>query len=149
LCYLEGKTNEQAARVLGCPVGSMSWRLNRGREMLRQRLTRRNLAMAPMLFPPMLAKSTASVAMPSSLVHTTVQAGVAVAKAGTTVGTVSASVAGLTEETLRTLALIKLAKMGGLAAAILMFLFLLFGTYQVIFPSDGPQPVDRAVSHCD
>jgi RNA polymerase sigma factor (sigma-70 family) len=149
LCYLEGKTNEQAARMLGCPVGSMSWRLNRGREMLRQRLNRRQMALGPILFPPMLAQSTASVAMSSSLVHTTVQAGVAVAKAGTTAGTVSASVASLTEETLRTLALVKLAKMGGLAAALLMFFLLLLGAYQVIFPSDGPQPVERAVTHCD
>jgi RNA polymerase sigma factor (sigma-70 family) len=41
LCYWEGKTNEEAARQLGCPAGSMSWRLARGREMLRQRLTGR------------------------------------------------------------------------------------------------------------
>jgi RNA polymerase sigma factor (sigma-70 family) len=149
LCYLEGKTNEQAAKVLGCPVGSMSWRLNRGREMLRQRLNRRQLALGPMMFPPMLAKSMAAVTMPSSLVQTTVHAGVAVAKAGTTAGAVSASVASLTEETLRGLALAHLAKVGGVLAAVLMFLLLLFGAYQVVFPADGPLPIDRAVSHCD
>jgi RNA polymerase sigma factor (sigma-70 family) len=41
LCYWEGKTNEEAARQLGCPAGSISWRLARGRELLRQRLLRR------------------------------------------------------------------------------------------------------------
>jgi RNA polymerase sigma factor (sigma-70 family) len=41
LCYWEGKTNAEAARELGCPSGSMSWRLARGREMLRHRLSRR------------------------------------------------------------------------------------------------------------
>jgi RNA polymerase sigma factor (sigma-70 family) len=41
LCYWEGLTNEEAARQLGCPAGSMSWRLARGRELLRRRLTRR------------------------------------------------------------------------------------------------------------
>ena len=41
LCYLEGKTNGEAARQLGCPAGSMSSRLARGRELLRQRLTGR------------------------------------------------------------------------------------------------------------
>src|SRR5262249_24883430 len=39
LCYLEGKTNEEAARLLGWPTGSMSARLARGRELLRDRLT--------------------------------------------------------------------------------------------------------------
>src|SRR5271155_4425100 len=45
LCYLEGHTNESAARALGWPVGSMAKRLERGRELLRQRLTRRGLAL--------------------------------------------------------------------------------------------------------
>src|SRR5262245_7356088 len=38
LCYLEGKTHAEAARELGCPPGSMSKRLARGRELLRGRL---------------------------------------------------------------------------------------------------------------
>ena len=43
LCYLEGKTNEAAAHELGWPAGSMSRRLARGRELLRQRLLRRGV----------------------------------------------------------------------------------------------------------
>jgi len=39
LCYLEGKTNNEAARQLGCPAGTMSWRLKKGRDLLRRRLT--------------------------------------------------------------------------------------------------------------
>ena len=41
LCYLDGWTNEEAAHLLGWPVGSISYRLARGREMLRQRLSER------------------------------------------------------------------------------------------------------------
>ena len=39
LCYWEGMTNHEAARQLGCPAGSMSWRLQKGRALLRQKLT--------------------------------------------------------------------------------------------------------------
>jgi len=46
LCYLEGRSNEAAARELGWPLGSMAKRLERGRELLRQRLTRRGLALS-------------------------------------------------------------------------------------------------------
>jgi HlyD family secretion protein len=46
LCYLEGKTNKQAARLLGCPVGTVSVQLWQARERLRTRLTRRGLALS-------------------------------------------------------------------------------------------------------
>jgi RNA polymerase sigma-70 factor (ECF subfamily) len=41
LCYLEGLTNEEAARALGWPAGSMSRRLERARGLLRRRLAGR------------------------------------------------------------------------------------------------------------
>jgi RNA polymerase sigma-70 factor (ECF subfamily) len=50
LCYLEGKTNEEAARLLGWPTGSMSHRLARGRDLLRERLESR-LAGLSILLP--------------------------------------------------------------------------------------------------
>lgn len=43
LCYLEGKSQEQAARVLGCPRGSVAGWLARARNLLHARLTRRGV----------------------------------------------------------------------------------------------------------
>ncbi|MCI0642752.1 MAG: sigma-70 family RNA polymerase sigma factor [Gemmataceae bacterium] len=46
LCCLEGKTNEEAARQLGCPKGTLLSRLSRARELLRHRLSRRGVALS-------------------------------------------------------------------------------------------------------
>ena len=46
LVYLEGRTHDEAARAIGCPLGSMAWRLARAREDLRRRLARRGVGLA-------------------------------------------------------------------------------------------------------
>jgi RNA polymerase sigma factor (sigma-70 family) len=40
-CYLEGKTNQEAARLLGFPVGTVKGRLWKARAMLREGLLKR------------------------------------------------------------------------------------------------------------
>jgi RNA polymerase sigma factor (sigma-70 family) len=40
LCYMQGRTQPQAAQLLGWPLGTVQIRLHRGRERLRSRLTR-------------------------------------------------------------------------------------------------------------
>ena len=44
LCYLRGRTHDQAAAELRCPVGTVRSRLARGRDLLRKRLTSRGFA---------------------------------------------------------------------------------------------------------
>ena len=46
LCYLRGRTHEQAAEDLRCPVGTVRSRLARGRDLLRKRLTRRGFGLS-------------------------------------------------------------------------------------------------------
>ena len=46
LCYLEGKTRDEAAAVLKVSPGTVKGRLERGRELLRDRLARRGVALS-------------------------------------------------------------------------------------------------------
>jgi RNA polymerase sigma-70 factor (ECF subfamily) len=62
LCYLEGKTHEQAARQLAVPVGSVSWRMNRARELLLRRLARRGVALSAAALALLLSGQRASAA---------------------------------------------------------------------------------------
>lgn len=60
ICYLDGKTHLEAARVLGCPSGSVADRLARARAELRRRLLRRGLVLSAGLLLSLLKNSRAS-----------------------------------------------------------------------------------------
>jgi RNA polymerase sigma factor (sigma-70 family) len=45
LCHLEGRAHEDAARELGCPLGTLHSRLARAKDQLRTRLQRRGVAL--------------------------------------------------------------------------------------------------------
>jgi HlyD family secretion protein len=78
LCDLEGCTHEQAARHLGWPVGTVKSRQSRGRQRLRERLTRRGLApSAGLLAAPLgLVHDGPSVLLDHELVRSTIGAAV-------------------------------------------------------------------------
>jgi RNA polymerase sigma factor (sigma-70 family) len=82
LCYLEGKTHHEAARALGVRPGSMSWRLARGRELLRRRLVKRGIVLSAVAVAGALTADTAPAALPASLLDATVRAGLLFAAGG-------------------------------------------------------------------
>jgi hypothetical protein len=109
LCYLQGKTNEEAARQLGWPKGSVATRLARARERLRLRLTRRGMALSTAITATTLSQATASRALPATVVNGTVRTALLLAaNHGVTAGVVSPSIAALTEGILKTMFLTKL-----------------------------------------
>lgn len=109
LCYLEGKTNEQAARELGCPIGSMSGLLMRGRELLRDRLAGRGVALSTVGLTTLLLDNVASAAVPAALVESTVQAAALFAAGQATVlGWASAEAVALAEGVLKAMITSKL-----------------------------------------
>jgi RND family efflux transporter MFP subunit len=74
LCDLEGRTCEEAARHLGCPVGTVGSRLSRGRRRLRDRLRRRGLAPRGPLDSAMIAAHALREPLPFKLVGSTADA---------------------------------------------------------------------------
>jgi RNA polymerase sigma factor (sigma-70 family) len=100
LCYLQGRTHEQAARELGRPPGSMSRQLGRALELLRGRLVRRGFALSGGLLVATLTTELAAGAVSPALAAGTVRAGLTVASGGAA----SAPVASLTAAVCRELA---------------------------------------------
>jgi RNA polymerase sigma factor (sigma-70 family) len=79
LCYLQGKSHQQAASELGWPSGSMSRRMERARGLLRDRLTRRGLALSSAVVFSLITKNASAATVPSSLLPATVKASLAFA----------------------------------------------------------------------
>jgi RNA polymerase sigma factor (sigma-70 family) len=95
LCDLGGLSYEDAARQLGCPIGTVKSRLARGRERLRCRLTRRGLAPSIDAEGMGLFPVAGPTAVPTTLQDPTVRSAIRLATGMTTKGVISASVAEL------------------------------------------------------
>jgi RNA polymerase sigma factor (sigma-70 family) len=139
LCYLEGRTRDEAAQELKCSVDSVKGRLERGRELLRTRLTRRGLTLSAILLGPGLAQQAASAAVGPALAAATV-AGALGFTASKAARPLAGSVVALANEALRSLFINKL-KMGVLLALLLGALVI--GATFVVGPEQAaghPQP---------
>ena len=89
LCYLEGKSNAEAARLMSCEVRAVEMRLTRGRRMLHGRLTCRGATLTAAAMEALLANE-ANAAITPQLAATTVQAAT-LAMGGPELGTAAIS----------------------------------------------------------
>ncbi len=117
LCYLQGKTNEQAARELGWPAGSMSRRLARARELLRGRLVRRGVTLSLTALGGVLSVDALAASVPAALTAAAVRAGSLAAAGASTAGAVAGLVKGVMQTMLFTK--LKIASLVVLAVGLL------------------------------
>jgi RNA polymerase sigma factor (sigma-70 family) len=94
LCYLGGKTYDEAAREIGCPKGTLATRLAKARELLRERLSGRGVTLSGAGLAAIFAEN-ARAGVPASLHTATVAAATSAAA--------SVGVATLTEGVLKTM----------------------------------------------
>jgi RNA polymerase sigma factor (sigma-70 family) len=135
LCYLEGKTNDQAAAILGCPRGSMAAKLAQARERLRECLARRGFLAPAASIAAALAKTAAPAAVPLPLLDNTVRAAVWFAyDEACAASLVSARPLALAKRTFRTMFLSK----SKVAAALLLVVAML-GTGTTVLLKAAPQ----------
>jgi RNA polymerase sigma factor (sigma-70 family) len=108
LCFLEGKTQDEAARELGCCKSTLRRRLERGRDLLRRRLLRRGVALSVGLLAAAVSQARDSAPLSAALTEATVKA--ALPSAGGPAGptAVSPKVAALVDGVSRATALTRL-----------------------------------------
>jgi RNA polymerase sigma factor (sigma-70 family) len=97
LCYLEGKTQDEAAARLGLPKGTLKGHLERGRALLRTRLARRDLRPGALLVLGAWPAASGAVCLSPSLLVGTGKAATAVAAGHVAISVVSPKVAALIE----------------------------------------------------
>ncbi len=79
LCYLEGKTNAEAAEHLCCPRGTIATRLARARDRLRASLGRRGVTLPAGVFAVLPARATSAGPVAPELARSFARAAAAVA----------------------------------------------------------------------
>ncbi len=140
LCYLEGKTKEEAARILGWPEGTVSGRLHRAKELLRSRLGRRGITLSAGGLAAAIT-SDAVAAVPVALIETTHRAALAFA-AGNIAGAVSTPVAALAQGVIQTMMWTKLRM---IAVALVALALLTSGSFVAVNKLAARQGTDASV----
>jgi hypothetical protein len=136
LCCLEGLSQEEAARRLGCTPGSIKGRLERGRRRLRDRLARRGIALAAALGVVEVSRCVAPASVPAGLPERSAAAACA--------GAASPAARALAEGVLQAM---KMTTLKGILAAVLAVGLLGLGTGALAFRLGGgglPAPKQAA-----
>ncbi|MGE3803128.1 MAG: RNA polymerase sigma factor [Gemmataceae bacterium] len=138
LCDLQGKSHEEAARELDCPLGSMSRQLQRGRELLRERLVGRGIALSAATLGACLA-DTARASAPAALMQQTIRNSVQFA-AGGSVDDAARPAADLASGALRSMSISKFKMVAACVAVVLIGAWVAIAAVAPVDPIDPTTP---------
>jgi RNA polymerase sigma factor (sigma-70 family) len=141
LCYLERLTRDKAAARLGLSPGSLHGRLERGRDLLRQRLSKRGLTLSALLTGAALGECAT---LSPTMVVSSAKAAALVAAGQSLTELVGPKALTLTREVLKNMVLTKL-KLGTAAVLCTVLLALVGGA----FTSRGEAQDPRAKAAVD
>jgi RNA polymerase sigma factor (sigma-70 family) len=137
LCYLEGRTQDEAAAQLGWSTRTFRRRLDQARGELGRRLVRRGVALSAALSALVLSDSVVSATVPANLAAATVEAGARVAAGESAAGIVSADVLAVTQGVRTAMFTSKLKAIVGL---LLLVGALTIGGWRVVADGSAGQP---------
>jgi RNA polymerase sigma factor (sigma-70 family) len=142
LCYLEGKTRDEAARLLSCSQSTLNRRIEHAKDRLRGRLAQRGVALSLALLVAGLTQTATSAGVSHTLAFSTVQA-VLASVSGKTAGVASAAATALAEGTLRAMSAAKLK----LAIAVVLAVGLVaLGAIALTHTAQAQRPTETATN---
>jgi RNA polymerase sigma factor (sigma-70 family) len=145
LCYLEGKTQTDAARQLATTPDAINSRLKRARQLLRTRLTRRGLLLTTAALAVALGGRRAAGAVPAELLGRTSRAALGFASHFPGPAGASPAAVALAQGALRTMSH-PLKLLTGLLLVLILVLAAAWGPNLVRGDDPTPAPVRAAVA---
>jgi RND family efflux transporter MFP subunit len=119
MCYLEGRTNGETARLMGCPEGTVASRLSWARQRLRGRLTRRGVTLTAGLCAALLGGKSA---VTPALAGCTAEAAASFAGGARAAEPIAANVGSLAAEVLKHMFWAKVRTAAGLLLTVCLLL---------------------------
>ncbi len=135
LHYLEGRPQDEVAALLDVPAGTLASLLSRGRDLLRDQLSRQGVAIGVLALGPLLAAEGHASELPSGFAATAAAAAAAIGAGASALSAgASPTAAALSQAALKGMATAKLM----VVAAVASVLIVVGGTGLVVTLAAGP-----------